>query len=92
MNMGHFRDWPKVVFLSFLLFFIFKVDLCWQGVCMAWVLRSEATSPTPSPLPCFLFVSVYTKLVGPPAPAGSLVSASHLFLEDTGQHLALHQF
>lgn len=48
---------------------------------MACVLRSEASlgyqSPTPSPLPGFLVVPVHTKLVGPPASADSLVSASH---------------
>lgn len=59
---------------------------------MAWVLRSEARSPMSSPLSGFLFVSVCTKLVGPPASADSLVSASHLFVEDTGQCLALHGF
>lgn len=63
---------------------------------MACVLRSEASlgyqSPTPSPLPGFLVVPVHTKLVGPPASADSLVSASHLFVEDTGQCLALHGF
>lgn len=63
---------------------------------MACVLRSEASlgcqSPTPSPLPDFLVVPVHTKLVGPPASADSLVSASHLFVEDTGQRLALHGF
>lgn len=63
---------------------------------MACVLRSEAClgcqSPTPSPLPGFLVVPVHTKLVDPPASADSLVSASHLFIEGTGQRLALHGF
>lgn len=81
-------------FILFILLFqsLFVLARSAHGLCVEVRGQPRCQSPTPSPLPDFLVVPVHTKLVGPPASADSLVSASHLFVEDTGQRLALHGF
>lgn len=99
--MGHFRDgctlWPEI-FLSFIPFSLlfkslFVLGMAVHDTCVEVGDQPQVSSHTvPNVLRwVFLFVAVYTELVGSPASADSF-SASDLAIEETGQCLAFHGF